>query len=155
MKKIKLTQGKYALVDNEDYERVNRYKWFAARNNNKNVFYAGRTINKKNLGMHRFILNIFNSKIKVDHINHNTLDNRKANLRTCSNAENCRNKKPRENRTLPKGVIALGENKYKAQIIKDGTKYNIGVYDNPKHAALAYNQKAIELHGEFAYLNKI
>lgn len=155
MKKIKLTQGKYALVDDEDFERLNQFKWFAARNNDKNIFYAGRTINKKNVGMHRFILNVTNKKIKVDHINHNTLDNRKSNLRICTNAENCRNKKPTKGRLLPKGVTFIKKNKYKAQICKDGIRYNIGSFWNIKQAALAYNVKAKELFGEYALLNVV
>lgn len=155
MKKIKLTQGKYAMIDDEDYERVSQYRWFAARNNDKSVFYAGRTIDKKNLGMHRFVLNVSDRRIKVDHINHNTLDNRKFNLRVCSHAENCSNRKPVKGRLLPKGVIAIGKNKYKAQIKKAGKDIHLGYFDSPTEAALAYNKKALELFGEFAYLNKI
>lgn len=91
MKKIKLTQGKCALVDDEDYERVNQFKWTAEKCSKSENYYArNRTINTK---MHRLIMGIGKSSLVVDHINHKTLDNRKQNLRVCTQAENLRNRK--------------------------------------------------------------
>lgn len=91
MRKIKLTQGKYALVDNEDYERVSQFKWTAEKCSKSENYYArNRTINTK---MHRLIMGIGKSSLVVDHVNHKTLDNRKQNLRVCTQAENLRNRK--------------------------------------------------------------
>jgi hypothetical protein len=93
MKKIKLTQGKVALVDDEDFERVNQYKWTAEQCSKvKGNFYArNRTINTK---MHRLIMGLdASSPLVVDHVRHNTLDNRKEFLRVCTRAENCMNRK--------------------------------------------------------------
>ena len=92
-RRIPLTQGKYAIVDPDDFERLNKHKWCAVKS--CNTFYAGRTIyvGKKNISirMHRQILhppeNLF-----VDHINHNGLDNRKANLRPATRSQNSRNR---------------------------------------------------------------
>lgn len=94
MKKIKLTQGKYALVDNEDYDRLMQYKWCAEKCSKSDNYYArNRTINTK---MHRLIMKLDSSNpLVIDHINHKTLDNRKVNLRICTRAENNRNRKKR------------------------------------------------------------
>jgi hypothetical protein len=86
MKIIYLTQDRKSLIDDEDYERINKVKWHAV--NVGGYFYA----RSKKVGyMHRYILNI-NGKKDIDHKNHNTLDNQKANLRICSRQENLRNK---------------------------------------------------------------
>ena len=91
MKKIKLTQGKFAPVDDEDYERVSQYKWTAEKCSKSENYYArNRTINTK---MHRLIMGLGKSKLVVDHLNHKTLDNRKENLRVCTQKENLRNRK--------------------------------------------------------------
>ena len=91
MKKIKLTQGKFALVDDEDFERVSQYKWTAEKCSKSENYYArNRTINAK---MHRLIMGVCKSKLVVDHVNHRTLDNRKENLRVCTQKQNLRNRK--------------------------------------------------------------
>ena len=88
-RRIPLTQGKYAIVDQDDFERLNKHKWCAVKS--CNTFYAGRTIyvGKKNISimMHRQILHP-PGHLFVDHINHNGLDNRKANLRLATCAQN-------------------------------------------------------------------
>ena len=82
MRKIKLTQGKYAIVDDEDYEYLNQWRWFTFKNGY--VWYVARetTIDHKRkcIYMHRLIMNAVNGEC-VDHINRNGLDNRKYNLR--------------------------------------------------------------------------
>ena len=104
MKKIKLTQGKYALVDDEDYERVNQFKWTAEKCSKSENYYArNRTINTK---MHRLIMGLdSNSKLVVDHIRHNTLDNRKKYLRVCTQKENLRNRKNNLTKTTKRKII--------------------------------------------------
>jgi hypothetical protein len=92
MKKIKLTQGKYALVDNEDYDGLSQIKWAAEKCSKSDNYYArNRRLNVK---MHRLVMGLASeSRLVVDHIRHNTLDNRKKYLRVCTQAENCRNRK--------------------------------------------------------------
>ena len=92
MKRIPLTQGKFALVDEEDYEWLNQWKW------HYNNGYATRNqwdpITKKQIKilMHRLIMKS-SEDMQVDHANHNTLDNRKSNLRIVSYSNNLKNRK--------------------------------------------------------------
>lgn len=94
MKLIPLTQGKFAQVDDEDYFLVNSLKWCAKRN--RDLFYAVSRIKKNGKNttvyMHRFIINPIGKNV-IDHIDHDTLNNQKTNLRECISAENLRNKK--------------------------------------------------------------
>ena len=159
MKEIQLTQGKVALVDDEDFEYLNQWKWFP--NNLKHGFYAVRmnpTLdNKKNtISMHRFIMNV-PLNMTVDHINRNTLDNRKINLRICTMAENLRNKNIYKNNTSKyKGVYYHKiVKKWLVRISVNNKRIHIGYFLNPIEGAKAYNEAAIKYHGEFANLNKI
>lgn len=91
MKTILLSQGKFAIVDDEDYEKLSKYKWCA--NNRHGCWYAVRTSNKKIIRMHRQILGLKKGDgMKTDHVNHNGLDNRRCNLRICTLAENNHNR---------------------------------------------------------------
>ena len=91
----------------------------------------------------------------VDHINGNPLDNRKSNLRICTNAENQRNRGVNKNNTSGyKGVCWAKQNKkWKARIKHNGKLIHLGYYKDKEEAARAYDKKAKELHGEYAYLN--
>ncbi len=162
MKEIQLTQGKVALVDDEDYEYLNQYKWYA--NKNANTFYAVRnlSINKKNdskIFMHRFITNNMNPKMHTDHFNGNGLDNRKINLRICTNSQNAMNQTKQINNTSGyKGVTYFkntSNKKWMAAITVNKKRFYLGVYIDIKDAARAYNEAAIKLYGEFAKLNEI
>lgn len=161
MKHIKLTQGKVALVDDEDFERINQFKW-CADFINKKYWYAVRTIrkgkrkmNKQNLIiMHREILKLQKGDGKeIDHINHNGLDNRRCNLRVCSHAEN------QHNRKSNKGSIYKGVRWYKlsqkwiARIGFNNKKKHIGCFNTSKQAAKAYDNAAKKYFGKYAYLN--
>jgi len=154
MKKIKLTQNKYALIDNEDYNLIKTYKWYAAISRKK--YYAVTNLNNKTKQMHRLIMNLKKDQI-IDHINGNGLDNRKSNLRLCSNKENARNRGKNINNTSGyKGVTWSKEkNKWNARICFNYKDIYLGDYKNIKDAARAYNEAAIKYHGEFAYLNEI
>lgn len=159
MKQIPLTQGLYAIVDDEDFELLSKYKWGAHKG--KKTFYAVRQekVNgkKRNIFMHRQLLGISEKGLISDHINRNGLDNTKANLRACSITENNRNAgKNAKNKCGFKGVfwdIAYG--KYRVQISVDGRRTHIGRYDCLLEAAKAYNAAAVKYHGEFANLNQI
>jgi hypothetical protein len=162
MKKIKLTQGKVALVDDCDYEYLNQWKWYA--NKNRNTFYAIRNSRKneykkhKTILMHQIILQRMGVKFKqVDHIDGNGLNNRRSNLRTAIHQENLCNQKLRSNNTSGyKGVTWHKQvKKWLARIMVDGKRICLGLFDNIKDAASAYNQAAILHFGKFAKLNKI
>jgi hypothetical protein len=91
----------------------------------------------------------------VDHINGDKLDNRAANLRSCTNAENTRNSKPRiGGHSKYKGVSwNKGNAKWVAYICRDGRNIHLGCFDNEADAALAYNRASIDIHGEYGRLN--
>lgn len=159
MKEIELTQGKVALVDDEDYEYLSQFKWCAHKNGN--TWYATRLVyengNKSSITMHRAITQVAKGMV-VDHINHNGLDNRKENLRTCTKAENSRNriKGFTTKSSKYKGVYFYKpRNKWKARIITKREYKYLGLHQTEEAAALAYNQAAKELHGEFALLNEV
>lgn len=156
MKQIKLTQNKYAIVDNEDFEKLNQYKWFFSRCRNSG--YAWRWIRKNGkricVSMQRDVLNYFSKNMVVDHINRNPLDNRKNNLRVCSNSQNCNNSEVRQhNKTGLKGVH-VHKSRYLtswiAQIQKEGKKMYLGSFPTPEEAHEAYKQRSQKLFGNFA-----
>lgn len=153
-KLIPLTQGKFAIVDEEDYVAMSKFKW-AAQKSAHETFYAKS--GKKILLMHRLIINA-PAGIQVDHLNHDGLDNRKINLRLCSNAQNARNarKKLTPCSSKFKGVSwDKLDRKWKASIRFNRKSRTIGRFNTEDQAAIAYNEKAKELFGEFACLNKI
>ena len=160
-RRIPLTQGKYAIVDQQDYERLAKYKWHAARHGRS--CYAQRGTGSAKSGkrkkhlvmMHREIMNVGEDKL-IDHKNHNGLDNRRANLRIATWEENCWNKRKTKAHGSPqyKGVMwDKRRGKWQAQIGYKGMKIFIGYFDNEKEAAMAYDTKAKELFGEYATLN--
>ncbi len=151
VKAIPLTQGKYALVDEEDYERVNKYNWGITKTKYRNIFYAKNF----HVKMHRFIMGVTDPQVHIDHINHDGLDNRKVNLRACSSLENSFNSRSRENTSSKyKGVEFIKKSgKWKANICKQQIEYPLGHYKTEEEAARAYDVKAKELFGDFANLN--
>jgi len=159
MKEIKLTKGKVALVDDEDFEELNKVKWCTVKG--KNTYYAVRGVRvaelKKNIGfkMHRVVLGLTDSKIFVDHIDGNGLNNQKSNLRPSSLSENRRNSKANKTGTsIYKGVCWNTESKkWRSKITFNGKTIFIGYFLNEEECAKAYDKKAKELFGEFAYLN--
>jgi len=157
MKKIKLTRGYHTMVDDDDYEFLKKYKW-RVRIDKWNA-YAERTepVNGENvvMGMHRVLLLAVDSKTFVDHRNGNGLDNRSENLRICSMSQNQWNQKPRLGGSSKyKGVYWCKINRFWIATIKYlGKSYGLGYYRNEKKAAQAYDKRAIELFGEFAWTN--
>jgi hypothetical protein len=149
---IPLTQGYFAIVDADDYENLSQYKWHVKVK--RNGCYACRAEGKKKISMHRQILNA-PPGMHCDHINHNGLDNRKANLRLCTPQQNSFNQRPRANSTSSyKGVFwdAL-KRKWRAQIKHNNRFIHIGYFECEADAAIAYDDYAIDLLGEFAWLN--
>ena len=150
---IELTYGKYAIVDAQDYDRLKRYNWCALKG--AQTFYA-KTFHLSGaiLSMHRLILNAPKG-LFVDHIDHNGLNNRKSNLRLCTNQQNLRNKLPRPGCSSKyKGVSwSKARSKFRANIYLNRKAIHLGYFDSEIAAARAYDKKARELFGEFAFLN--
>jgi hypothetical protein len=160
-RRIPLTQGKFAIVDVADYERLAKYKWFAIAS--ERGFYAARMVKakagsrvkQKAVRMHQVILDVPKGKI-MDHINHNGLDNRRVNLRVATRRENTWNKRKQRGNCSSqyKGVTWLkSEGKWQARIVCKGRAIFIGYFDDEKAAARAYDAKAAELFGEYAAMN--
>ena len=150
MREIPLTQGKVALVDDEDYDELIKHRWCASKHGSR--WYALTAINHHLVYLHRFILP---NKHEIDHINGDGLDNRKVNLRSCNRSQNNANR----HKTIPhssqfKGVTWDRQYlKWAAQISKGEKHIMIGRFASEMEAAQAYDDKAKKLFGEFARLN--
>jgi hypothetical protein len=157
MKEIQLTQGFVALVDDEDYELVSRYNWQAVTNGVH--WYAVCTIYEDDgtqwsLRMHRLIIDAPDD-MEVDHVNRNTLDCRRNNMRLATRGQN------NSNRVMPQGANGSGyrgvyrttSGRWRAQIKHGGIIHQLGSYDTPEQAARVWDEAAKQMHGEFAMLN--
>ncbi|MHC4693336.1 MAG: AP2 domain-containing protein [Planctomycetota bacterium] len=152
-RKIPLTQGKYAIVDPEDYKELAKYKWFAARKDRR--FYAVRWVKGKNVKMHHVIMGTEEGKV-IDHINGNGLDNRNANVRFATVQQNGWNKRKQwgDYSSKYKGVSWEKKRKeWRARITLKGRLIHLGRFETEEEAARTYDAKARELFGEFAWLN--
>jgi len=158
-RRIPLTRGKYAIVDPDDYYHMAKRKWHASGNNGS--FYAVRSAFTKNgnrylVSMHRWILKV-PKNVFVDHVNHNGLDNRKANIRPATRAQNSINRTKFKNRTYSskyKGVtLSHGKKSWKAHIQVNGKLLLLGSFDDEVQAAKAYDRAAKKYHRDFAVLN--
>lgn len=145
--------GNYAIVDDEDFDRVNKFNWTAYLNDGNFYCYTGRGDKKKIL--HRFIMEITDKNILVDHTFGNGFDNQKTNLRICNHAQNMSNRrKVKGSLSVFLGVHKDG-NKWMAACKKDKVSYRSRGHNSQEDAALAYNELATKHHGEFARLNII
>lgn len=152
--------GYKVLIDDEDWEKVRQYKWRITppKKNGEIYMRAHQYVNGRrvDISLHRYIMGcIYKDGKEVDHINHNTLDNRKCNLRFCTGQENNQNRrKPITNTTGYKGVyVSTGDNRWRARVKHNGKSTQIGTYGSPEEAARAYDAYIISLHGEFAETN--
>ncbi len=157
-KEIELTKGYVALVDDKDCGEISKYKWFA--NSQRNKHYAARMVSQPNTRSMRVLMarEIMDAPddMVVDHINGNTMDNRRCNLRLCTSKENSQNKHAVWGQVAYKGVYYIKQNKrYVAHCNKDGAQAYMGSFDTPEEAALVYNDFAREVFGEFAKLNEV
>lgn len=149
---IPLTQGKVAIVDADDFDWLNQWKWCASEQHNR--WYAHQGCNGN--AMHRVILNA-PCGIDVDHIDNDGLNNRRNNLRLATKQQNACNAKIRkDNVTGYKGVsFNKSRNKFQAKIVVNGKHIYLGLFDDKIYAAKIYNEAAVVFHGAFARLNKI
>jgi len=149
---IKLSQGKESIIDEDMFDYLNQWKWHV-RNG-----YAARTMEgSRNQGlifMHRLIAGT-KKGMETDHINRNTLDNRRSNLRNCTKSQNQANSKLRsDNSSCFRGVHWDKVNrKYRSSIRFSGKRICLGCFDDPGDAARAYDDAAKKYFGEFANLN--
>ena len=150
MRKIALTKGKVALIDNKDILNISKYSW------NFTNGYAYTKINNKSISMSRFLLNP-PKNLWVDHINGNKLDNRRNNLRIVNPSQNSFNRlKNSSNRSGYKGVyLATNKKQWQAEIRANGKRQYLGKYSTKEEAAMAYNEAARRMHGKYAKLEKV
>lgn len=172
MKEIKLTRGMTTLVDDEDYEYLNRFKWYAAKT--LHAWYATRCVRKQGgyirYHMHRVIMSTTDGLV-VDHKDHNGLNNQKSNLRNCTVSQNAFNSFAKgeikykgvsrvsltQKKIFSDGVVREYKNTivFKSFIRIDKKPKYLGKYKTPEDAAEAYNKAAQKYHGEFAIINII
>ena len=139
----------YELVDDEDYELQSQSRWFLS---SENYVFRKMSVNKKQLwvSLHSEILQPTEGKM-VDHINHDTLDNRRENLRPATPMENGRNKRPFAKSGV-KGAYPQGRG-WASAIWMGTRKVYLGMFDTAEEAGARYDEEARKLHGEFAYTN--
>ena len=149
---IALTHGKFVVVDAADYEWLMRWNWFAHRARNSDVYYAVRTDGKRTILMHRELMS--SDLPETDHINGNSLDNRRVNLRPCTQAENQANsRKGVRNTSGYKGVSwSKSAKKWQAQACAYGKRVRLGYRDDPKDAHKLYCDFILSTKGQFSRL---
>lgn len=154
MKKIELTKGKYAIVDDEDYPIISKYSWHVQES--KWGFRVVRDIDPVgSMPMSNQVLDVHRRTL-VDHKNRNAFDNRKCNLRVCNKSQNAANSKLRVDNTSGYKGVRKRKNcyVYNARINVNGKEINLGHFKSSIEAAIAYDTAAIKYFGEFALTNE-
>ncbi len=146
--------GLFALVDDEDFDFLEQFKWWAKFKSN--TIYVETRIEGKLIKLHSLLLNNpAGSAFVVDHINHNGLDNQRHNLRLATHAQNMANSQSNTNTSGFRGVMWRKDTKkWAAGLCCKGVKYHLGYFETKEAAARAYNVAAIAHFGEFAKLNE-
>lgn len=158
-KKIALTQGQEATVSESDYDHLSQFKWRAFWNKNTQSFYAVRSAIRDGkracVMMHREILGLAGGRHNpVDHINHDTLDNRRENIRVCTIAQNRANCRiPRSNTSGSKGVTwHTATKKWRARLFIDKRSVSLGLHNTKQQAEEAYRDGCRTHFGEFSHV---
>lgn len=166
MKLIELGRGLVTRVDDDVYKFICKYNWKAAYclTDNRKYYHARASVDGKNIILHRFIMNCPKDMV-VDHINGDGLDNRRENLRICTQSQNCANrhfttKSVQKHRfkgicyyEQPRCIKDGNSKKWKARIGVSGRRIHLGWFSEPEEAARAYDKAAKKYFGEFANLN--
>lgn len=154
MKQVPLSQGKFALVDDEDFDRVMKFKWSYA-NNGRNAYatrHEGKGKNRRTCFMHRFILP--HDLPNTDHIDHDTLNNQKSNLRPCTPVQNGQNRKIQKHSSKFKGVhFYKMDGNWQININVNKKRVHLGYCKYEEEAAHRYDAAAIFFFGPFAKTN--
>lgn len=156
---IELTQGQVAIVDDEDYEWLSQWKWYAHWERVRFCARRNQRVGDKRvvIRMSRAIMNAPDD-LEVDHESGIALDNRRINLRVCVHQQNACNQRKQARKTSSrfKGVYWNKQAaRWQARVGKNGKTYTIGLFFSEEEAALAYNKAAIQFHGEFARPNMV
>jgi hypothetical protein len=163
--KFKLTQNKIGIIDAEDWDKIKNHNWYTEKGNS--TFYVVTNINKgkhqSQLRLHRLITNENNPEVFIDHKDFNGLNNKKNNLRKCTRNQNLQHSRKYKNtKNKFKGVCLMRTKRkekvyfyWVSQIRFNKKLLYLGTYKTELDAALAYNNKAKELFGDFALLNTI
>lgn len=156
MKLILLTQGQRTSVDDEDYEELIKFNWFAHWSEHSESFYAFRNTwdkHAKKAGAMRMSRQIMSTPpgMKCDHVDHDTLNNQKYNLRNCTNAQNMQNRKS-ANKGSVTGVlgVSMHGSGFRVSICKDGNAMKLGSYRTLEEATQVRRDAEKEYFGEFA-----
>jgi hypothetical protein len=154
MKEIPLSQGKVALVDNEDYESLVQFKWYAWYNQAGN-WYAVRNRYEEGKPLREYMHQRVLETNGTDHIDGNGLNNQRGNLRTATSGQNRMNQRVRsDNRSGYKGVTFIEKRgKWRARIRQEGKSVYLGYFDSPIKAACAYDDAALRVFGAYSKLN--
>ncbi len=157
MKQIALSRGLVALVDDEDYEKVKAYNWYARSNERGETWYAVRVVYNQDgttqtIRMHNFIMGIPEG-MQMDHVDRNGLNNQRQNMRVATRSQNMANRDIPLGTNPYRGVYETSSGRWRATIAHQGRGTHLGVYDTAEEAARSWDKKAKELHGEFAVLN--
>ena len=159
IKYISLTRGKFSAVDAKDFAWLNQWKWHCSYWGYAVRFVYFGTVNgkpvKQIVRMHRLITDAPEG-MHVDHIDHDPLNNRRSNLRVCTNHQNRFNTKITKGSSIYKGVCwVTRDKKWKASITVNSKHFSLGHYFDEKEAARAYNVAALAAFGSFAHLNEV
>lgn len=157
MKLVQLTNNLFAKVDDDDFDELSSYKWRAQFDKKLNGYYANRRFQVEGkrvcLSMHRQVMKTPKG-IVCDHVDHDTLNNQKSNLRNCTHAQNLRNRKgaTRVSKTRVVGVAPHGAG-YLAYVTSpdDGKQIGLGTFATIEEARLARSEAEKKYYGEFAF----
>lgn len=136
------------IIDKDDHAKISVHSWYLNGRKEKG-FYLKSIVGGKHILLHRYILDAKDDEV-VDHINGNTLDNRKENLRLCQRIENARNRKINKTSTTGYKGISPCYNGFRARIWDGHKRIHLGVFPNEVEAYHAYCQASVKYHGEFA-----